>query len=87
MAFFPFSWGGTSSSVKPLVRVKAEQTLEHQSDLREHDRSDILLRVILLAVKKVKARLQRGCCSRSPFFSCRSGALDNVSLFCVKSDT
>lgn len=34
-----------------LLRVKAEQTLEHQSDLREHDMSDTLLRVILLGVR------------------------------------
>lgn len=39
-----------------LLRVKAEQTLKHQSDSRERVKSDTPLGVILLGVRRVKSQ-------------------------------
>lgn len=67
----------TTISPQQLLRVEAEQILEHQMDVREHYMSDTLLRAILLGDRK-NVSLGHGCCSRSPFHSCSPGVLHNL---------
>ncbi len=62
MALFPFLALKRLALPLPLIshlgtlaRVETEQTLEHQSDVREHDMSDTLLKVIIFADREAKS--------------------------------